>query len=90
VELLGSEGESLGQKTLDAAESTDRRSLKSAGPVTLEGAELLVINVSHPGFTSFSRRFEVSPTIYLNAELHAVEERTANVTQTASISGTCS
>lgn len=88
MELLGSEGESLGQKTLDAAESTDRRSLKSAGPVTLEGAELLVINVSHPGFTSFSRRFEVSPTIYLNAELHAVEERTANVTQTASISGT--
>lgn len=88
VDLLNSEGESLGQKTLDAAESTDGLSLKSVSPVTLAGAEVLVINVSHPGFTSFSRRIEVSPAIYLNAELHAVEERTANVTQTASISGT--
>lgn len=78
----------MGQKILDAAESSDGRSLKSAGPVALDGAELLVINVGHPGFTSFSRRIEVSPTIYLDAELHAVEERTANVTQTASISGT--
>lgn len=88
MELLSSEGESLGQKTLDAAESSDGRSLKSTGPVALEGAEILVVNVSHPGFTSFSRRIEATEVIYLNAELHAVAERTANVTQTASISGT--
>jgi len=47
-----------------------------------------VVNVSHPGYTSYSRRLAVEETVYLNAELQAVEEVTVPMTQTSSISGT--
>lgn len=88
VELLNDEGVSVEQKILEVAGSaTSGNTLKSTGPVALEGAKRLVVNVSHPGYTSFSRRVEASPVVYLNAELLAVEELTVNMTQTESVSG---
>lgn len=55
--------------------------------MALEGAESLVLNVSHPGYTSYSRRLVAEDAVYLDAQLQAVEEVTVTMTQTASISG---
>jgi hypothetical protein len=88
VDLLGEDDTSLEQKTLQAAASDgSNTNLRSTASLSLEGAKSLVVNVSHPGYTSYSRRIAAEEVVYLNAELQAVEEVTVSMTQTASISG---
>lgn len=83
-------GESVEQKILQAAPQNGggRDLLKVTSPIALNGAEILVVNVNHPGYTSYSRRLVAEEAIYLNAELLGVEAITVAPTQSTSISGT--
>lgn len=87
VDLLGETDETLGQEVLDAAAGSNSTSLKTTRPISLQGAKSLVVNVSHPGYTSYSKRVSAAEVVYLNAELLAVEVVSVTAAPSTSVSG---
>ncbi len=90
LSLLNADGNVIAAsspKLIDSLASAQDKGVPFTAELSGAGAEIVVVNITTPGYSDFARRFEVSGDINVTATLNELQEISLAPTEITSISG---